>query len=121
MTLIKTIAMAAAAASLFAATGAQAHAHLLSSTPADKATVASPKELTLTFSEKLQPKFSGLKLTMPDMNNMVMATKVKIAKDGMTMIATPTAPLPPGAYAASWYAVTADTHRMQGQITFTVK
>jgi methionine-rich copper-binding protein CopC len=114
-------AAATAAIALLTAAQAQAHAKLVSSTPAEGATVAAPKQLVLKFSEKLQPKFSGVALTMPAMNNRAMATKVSVAKDGVTMTATPTQPLTPGAYAVSWHAVTADTHRMQGTYNFTVR
>jgi methionine-rich copper-binding protein CopC len=114
-------AAATAAIALLTAAQAQAHAKLVSSTPAEGATVAAPKQIVLKFSEKLQPKFSGMALTMPAMSNMAVGTKVSVAKDRVTMTATPTQPLAPGAYMASWHAVTADTHRMEGKFSFTVR
>ena len=115
------IASAMAAVALLTAAQAQAHAKLVSSTPAEGAIVAAPKVLVLKFSEKLQPKFSGVVLTMPSMNDTAMATKVSVAKDGVTMTATPTQPLAPGTYTVSWHAVTADTHKMEGKLNFTVR
>ncbi|HET6969858.1 MAG TPA: copper homeostasis periplasmic binding protein CopC [Phenylobacterium sp.] len=122
MTNFKTLAaMAVATAALLGAAQAQAHAKLVSADPAQDSTVAAPKQLVLTFSEKLQAKFSGLVLTMPGMNDMTVPTKVAVAKDGMTMTATPAKPLPQGAYTVSWHAVTADTHRVEGKYNFTVR
>lgn len=106
---------------LAAATHAAAHAHLTTANPAANATVPAPKQLTLTFSEKLSPKFSGATLTMPQMNNMAVAAKVAVSHDGRSLVATPAEPLPAGVYKVSWHAVTADTHRVQGEYSFTVR
>jgi methionine-rich copper-binding protein CopC len=116
------IAAALAGLSALAVAGqASAHAHLTASNPAANATVATPRQLTLQFSEKLNPKFSGLSVTMPKMSNMVVAVKVEVGKDGLSLVATPSEALPAGAYKVSWHAVTADTHRTQGAYSFTVK
>ncbi|HKR88004.1 MAG TPA: copper homeostasis periplasmic binding protein CopC [Phenylobacterium sp.] len=118
---LNLIAAATALALTGLATQASAHAHLLSSSPAANATVAAPGQLTLKFSEKLQPKFSGLAITMPQMNNIAAPTKVAVSKDGRSLVATPTTPLSAGVYKVSWHAVTADTHRVQGAYSFTVR
>ena len=110
-----------AAAIVAMATAASAHTHLTGSDPAANATVAAPRQLTLHFSEKLNPRFSGVTVTMAQMNNMAVATKVSVAQDGKTLIATPKQPLSAGAYTVSWRAVSADTHRMQGSYSFTVR
>jgi methionine-rich copper-binding protein CopC len=115
------IAAGAALALAGVATQASAHAHLLTSTPAANAAVPAPKQMTLNFSERLQPKFSGLSVTMPRMNNMAAPVKVTVSKDGKSLIATPTEPLSAGIYKVSWHAVTADTHRVQGAYSFTVR
>lgn len=113
--------VAAGAALALAATQASAHAKLLTSSPAPNATVATPKALTLSFSERLQPSFSGLAVTMPKMNNMTAPMKVGVPKNGRSLVATPTRPLSAGVYKVSWHAVTADTHRVQGSFSFTVR
>ena len=115
------VALLAVLALSGAATQASAHARLLTSNPAANASVTAPKQLTLTFSERLQPKFSGLAVTMPKMNSMAAPMKVGFSKDGRSLLATPTKPLIAGAYKVSWHAVTADTHRVQGAYTFTVR
>jgi methionine-rich copper-binding protein CopC len=111
----------AAAAALAVASQASAHAHLTTADPAENSTVAAPKALTLKFSEKLQPKFSGLTVTMPQMNDMAAPVKVAVGKDGASLVATPAKPLAAGTYKVSWHAVTADTHRTEGAYTFTVR
>ena len=103
------------------ATQASAHAHLTASDPAANAAVAAPRQLTLHFSEKLNPKFSGLTVTMPQMNNVATAVKVAVSKDRLSLVATPTRPLSAGVYKVNWHAVAADTHRMEGAYTFTVR
>jgi hypothetical protein len=117
----RALLVLAAAGALAVASQASAHAHLTSSDPAAGATAAAPKQLTLQFSEKLNGKFSGLTITMPQMSDMAVAVKVAVGKDGKTLIATPSQPLSAGAYKVTWHAVTADTHRVQGDYSFTVK
>lgn len=117
----KLIAAGAALALAAAATQASAHAHLMASNPSANTTAAAPRQLTLQFSEKLQPKFSGLTVTMPQMNNIAAPVKVAVSKDGKSLIATPPKPFAAGVYKVSWHAVTADTHRVQGAYSFTVR
>jgi methionine-rich copper-binding protein CopC len=111
---------ALAVMALFAASPAFAHAGLVESTPAKGATVAAPKSIKLTFSEKIAPAFSGLQLSMGDGMNVKAVTKV--SADGMTLTATPTSPFMAGKWTLSWHAVSADDgHRTEGSFDFTVK
>jgi len=119
--MIRPLAALAGLSLLALATQASAHAHLTSSVPAADAVVAAPKQLILVFSEKLQPKFSGLTVTMPQINGMAAPMKVTVSKDRTNLIATPTQPLSAGVYKVEWRAVTADTHRMTGAYSFTVR
>jgi methionine-rich copper-binding protein CopC len=112
--------IAASAALLFAG-AASAHAHLVKSTPAANATIAAPKTISLTFNEKLTPAFSKFELVMPGMNNMAVAVKTAVSKDGMTIVGTPKSALMPGAYKVTWHAATSDGHKMDGAVDFTVK
>jgi copper resistance protein C len=93
------------------------HARLLKSTPAAGAKVASPLHITLRFSEALEPAFSGALLLDNDGRN-VSGEPVKI--DGPVMILTPDR-LAPGVYHVSWHSVGHDTHRLDGDFSFTVK
>ena len=88
-------------------------------TPAANAEVASPKSLSLTFSEKLEPKFSGFELMKADGKPVALKASVA-AKDHKTLSAAPSAPLAPGGYMVMWHVVSADGHRMKGDFSFTV-
>jgi hypothetical protein len=97
-----------------------AHAALLQSDPAANSTVAAPKTVKLTFSEKLAPTFSGFELTMRD--GMKMAVTTKMSADGRSLIGTPNGRLMSGTYKVSWHAASAeDGHRMESSFTFKVK
>ena len=106
------------ALSLLAAGPALAHARLVSATPGDKAAVAAPARIALTFSEKLQAKFSNFELRS---RGAAVPVTVSVGPDGHSLVGVPARPLAPGAYDVTWVAVTADTHRIEGHTTFTVR
>jgi len=123
-----SVLLAAPLIALALPTAALAHPKLLSSTPAAKATVSKTKEIKLTFSEKLVPQFTGIDLTMTSMPGManhgpmkVSGFKTSVSPDGKTLIATLPRPLPAGGYDLKWHAVAADTHRIEGKFSFSVK
>lgn len=110
------------------ATAAEAHPRLIAASPAVNATIASTNELKLTFSEALVAQFSGMNVLMTDMPGMKMTSPMSVgavtstvAADGKTLVGTLKAPLPAGTYTLGWHAVTADTHRVEGNYSFTVK
>ncbi len=96
---------------------AWAHATLQKASPAKNAKVASPHEITLRFSEALEPAFSGAILLDADGRN-VTGAPVKI--DGPVITITP-GHLDPGVYRVNWHSVGHDTHRLEGEFSFTVK
>lgn len=97
-----------------------AHAALIQSDPAPNSTVAAPKEIKLTFSEKVAPAFSGFGISMND--GMSVKLKGHISDDGKTIIGTPASPIMAGAWKVSWHATsTEDGHRMEGSFNFNVK
>ena len=114
------ILAAASAGTMFVASHAAAHAHLVSSTPAANATITSPKTITLTFNEKLVSAFSRFDLMMPDMNGMKVPVKTAVSKDGKTITGAVAKPLMRGAYKIRWTAAGADGHRMTGEVAFRV-
>lgn len=118
MTRRPLFALAFAAAALLAAGQAAAHAKLVGSTPAANATVAAPAQITLQFNEKLQAKLSGFEVTA---KGAAVPVKVGVGKDGLSLVGTPARPLAAGAYQVKWHAVTSDSHRMQGDVAFTVR
>ena len=116
-----------AAASLFVSAPALAHPKLLSSTPAAKASVAAPSRITLTFNEGLMPRLSSAEIVMtgmPGMPNHRMAVtgfQTAVGADGKTPVLTLARPLSSGTYQVAWHVVSTDTHRIQGNLAFTVK
>lgn len=109
------------AATAAAASPAWAHAHLVKSDPAVNAIAATPRQLSLTFSERLVPGFSKLELVMA-MGGRGMAVPIKTAvgADGRTLVGIPQAGLMKGAYVIKWTAATSDGHRMTGSVPFRV-
>lgn len=124
---VKTLIFAAVS-TLVLATGAQAHPKLLSSIPAATTTAVAPKAITLKFSEKIVPKFTGLEVIMTSMPGMAAGQTMKIeglkpafGKDGKSLTARMAKPLTVGGYRVTWHAVAADTHRIAGSFDFAVK
>lgn len=108
---------------------ALAHAKIVSSRPAANATVstAKAKSISLTFNEKLMAptvKADLLMTGMPGMKNhapMKVAFGSMMGTDGKSMMLMPKRALVPGTYKVTWSAAGADTHRMSGGFSFTVK
>lgn len=105
-----------------AATGsAFAHAHLKSAVPAVNSTVATaPTELDLTFTEDLNLKFSGVKVTGPDKAAVQTGTAMLMEKNTVLMVPLSGA-LAGGTYTVSWHALSGDGHKTNGSYKFTVK
>jgi methionine-rich copper-binding protein CopC len=99
------------------ASPAFAHARLLRSTPAANAKVAAPAKIVLRFSEALAPAFSGALLLDQDGKNV---SGDPVTVNG-TMITITPGPLPPGVYHVNWHSVGHDSHRLEGEFSFTVK
>jgi methionine-rich copper-binding protein CopC len=57
---------------------------------------------------------------MPEMNDMKMTVKTAVSKDGKSIVGTPSAALPKGAYKIVWTAASADGHKMNGEVAFKV-
>ena len=99
---------------------AWAHPVLEASDPGQGATVSSPKEIRLTFTENLIAKFSGL--TIKDQSGRPIGTASPSVdpNDKRQLIVPISTPLPPGAYDVDWHAVGADTHRVTGHFSIRV-
>jgi methionine-rich copper-binding protein CopC len=128
MNFTRMLGVAAATAIIATATPAFAHPKLVASTPAAKSVVRNVRQVTLTFSERLIPQMSGIELVMTGMPGManhnpmkVTGFTISVGADGKTLVASLPRQLPPGTYLLTWHAVSADTHRVTGTITFTVK
>src|ERR1700732_3734094 len=101
-------------------TAALSHAFLNEAAPLVGGRVpASPKEIRLTFSEGIEPRFSGIDLTTGDGRAIATgAAAVDPANDKQLVLALP--PLAPGRYRVRWHVVSVDTHRTEGEYSFSV-
>ena len=109
---------------------AQAHPRLLSSDPAEGSTVTPTNHIEIHFSEPLVLRFTGADLTQTSMmmNGRMTSMQMRVgaltatlaANDPKTLVLTARANLSPGAYRLQWHAVSTDTHRVTGALTFSV-
>jgi hypothetical protein len=96
---------------------ASAHAHLDHSSPAVGATVpAAPREVTIWFTQGLEPAFSTVAVT-DTAGVRVDEGKPRISGKAMTVSLKA---LSGGVYHVHWHAVSVDTHTTQGDFSFTV-
>ncbi len=100
---------------------------LAASTPAAGAKAKSPKTVTLTFSEKVNPAKATAAIIMTAMPGMANHGEMAIrnftaswSADGKTITLTLKKPLPAGTYDVRWQAAGADGHAMTGKVTFDV-
>ncbi len=100
---------------------------LAASTPAAGAKAKSPKTVTLTFSEKVNPAKATAAIIMTAMPGMADHGEMPIrnftaswSADGKTMTLSLKKPLPAGTYDVRWQAAGADGQAMTGKVTFTV-
>lgn len=103
-----------------AAQPAWAHAMLEKAVPAVGSTVkAAPKELTLTFSEGVEPAFTTVEVTDAG-GKRVDSGKPQAAPNDRRVLTVALQPLGPGQYTVVWHALSVDTHRTEGRFTFSV-
>jgi hypothetical protein len=108
------------AGSLAAAGPAFAHAHLSRAVPPVGSTVSpAPTEVTLNFTEALEPHFSSIAVRN-DTGERVDTAPLALAPGDGTRAFVPVRPLAPGLYHVEWHAVSVDTHRTEGHFDFTV-
>ena len=111
---LKTIALGVLL--VCAATAAQAHAQLDHAVPAVGSTVASsPGQVTLYFTESLEPKFSGGVVT-----NASGARVDHGASVSGKVMRISVGSLPAGSYSVKWHALSVDAHKTQGSFNFNV-
>jgi methionine-rich copper-binding protein CopC len=104
------------------ATSAYAHPKLVKSDPVSGAVItASPKELRLSFNEELVPKFSSADVKDQKGQRVEIGTPAADPIDKKQLVVPLAKPLAAGIYKVEWHAVAADTHRVQGSYSFTVK
>jgi len=124
----RLVSSALAAFALMGSSTAFPRAQLVSSSPPAEAKVSDVKTISLTFSEGLIEKMSGIDLTMTGMPGManhapmaVSGFKTAVGAEGRMLTVTLPRALPVGTYTLKYHAVTADTHRVEGSYSFSVK
>ncbi len=103
---------------LLLATGeASAHAFLDHAEPRVGNKVASPpREVTLWFTQKLEPAFSGVTVTNAA-GERIDSGKARVSGNQMSVSLRPGGT---GAYHVTWHVLSVDTHTTDGNFTFQV-
>ncbi|HYZ64135.1 MAG TPA: copper homeostasis periplasmic binding protein CopC [Acetobacteraceae bacterium] len=105
---------------LAASSQADAHAHLVRAEPEVGSSVrAAPKQVEITFSEAVEPRFSSIEVTGPGGTN-VDRHDVHVPAGDARHLAVGLGPIGPGEYKVIWHATSVDTHKTEGSFTFTV-
>jgi hypothetical protein len=113
--------LAAIAAIGTAPAAALSHAFLDAAIPLVGGTVpASPKEIRLTFTEAIEPRFSSIDLVTEDGRAISTAQATVDPRDDKQLV-LPLPPLAPGRYRVRWHVVSVDTHRTEGEYSFAVE
>jgi len=97
-------------------------AHALPTTrePAPNTEVSAPAQVTIHFSEPLEPAFS--KITLTDAQGRAAASgAAQVDPQDKASMRLALQPLAPGRYTVHWIAVASDGHRTHGDYAFTVK
>jgi methionine-rich copper-binding protein CopC len=116
---IFTIA-ASAVLTMAGASAAWAHAELKQASPAVDSTVsAAPTEITLNFSERLEPAFTAV-IVRDAVGKRVDKADGHIDRANRTVLRASLQCLSAGTYIVEWRALTTDTHRTEGAFIFRV-
>lgn len=108
--------------SAFSCQQALAHAHLKSQYPAANATMeVSPQALTLTFSEDIEPAFSGVEVSNAQQQAMALKEAERAPKQHNQLIVPLEKPLASGDYQVKWHVLSVDGHKTKGNYRFSVK
>ena len=97
--------------------GAHAHAMLASASPPVGGSVgAAPHQVTLSFTQGLEPAFSSVQVT-DSKGARVDAGKAQVSGSTMTVGLKA---LSPGTYKVHWHVLSVDTHKTEGSFSFRV-
>jgi copper transport protein len=98
----------------------EAHARLISSSPAAGATLdATPGSIRLTFSENAMPAFSGIELTSPA-GPVALGPLTADSPSRLTLLVSIPGELAPGTYTVTWHAAAGDGHPTRGMFKFVI-
>jgi methionine-rich copper-binding protein CopC len=105
---------------LLASPGAWAHAFLAGAAPsAGSAFATAPPQLTLRFTEPVEPLFCTVELLNPAGAAMTVEAPHLAAGNAQALVvALPR--LTPGTYTVVWHVTSVDTHKTEGRYQFTI-
>jgi hypothetical protein len=119
--------LAAITLSTLAPTALLAHVELTASSPATGTEAKAPKQITLTFSQPINPATAAASIVMTAMPGMANHGEMPIrnfttnwSADGKTLTLALKKPLPSGTYEVRWQAAASDGHSMTGTVEFDV-
>jgi len=119
---MRGFAVAFAAALLLFPASAFAHAELVSANPPVNGTVqAAPKEISITFSEAVEAKFSTIEV-LDERAQRLDQGKPEAAPNDPKTLRVMVKALRAGTYRVNWHVVSSDdSHKTKGTYEFTVK
>jgi copper resistance protein C len=101
----------------FSGAGAHAHAMLSNSSPPVGGSVGSaPRQVSLSFTQSLEPAFSSVQVT-DSKGARVDVGKAQVSGSTMTVGLKA---LSPGTYKVHWHVLSVDTHKTEGSFSFHV-
>jgi copper resistance protein C len=100
---------------------AWAHAFLDRADPPVGGTLAAPPTaVRLSFTEAIEPAFSGIELTTAD-GRAVPTGRAAVDPADRRAFVLPLPQLPPGRYKVRWHVVSVDTHPTEGDYSFEIR
>ena len=115
------VACLVAVLALASADAALAHAALVKSEPARRATLSkSPSQLRLWFNERLEPEYATISV-IREGAGPVTTQKARVDKDDPKLLALELPMLSPGTYTVKYRVLSVDGHTVDYGYTFTVK
>ena len=97
-----------------------AHARLDHSAPSAGSSLrAAPKEVSIWFSEALEPSFSAIEVRAAD-GKQVDQHDAHLDPQNKKLMRVTLSPVPKGAYKVAWRALSVDTHKSDGSFEFKV-
>jgi methionine-rich copper-binding protein CopC len=117
---MKSLFVATSVLMLAGLTAASAHPKLVSAEPAVDGTVsAAPSQVTLRFNERLESSFTSVVIKDAD-GKQVDKKDSKLDGSDRRILRVSVPTLTPGLYKVEWHAMSADTHKVEGDFTFRV-
>ena len=98
-----------------------AHAYLVKSVPAQRATLyRTPAKIQLWFNERLEPRYSSFTVSEAG-GNSIETIKSAVDAGDAKLVAAALNPLPPGRYLVKFRVLSVDGHVVEDQFPFTIK